>query len=162
MPRDHAHLDKSREARWTTRVVDSGRPRSSAAAFAASSRAGHPYRHEMTRLRDVGPGDVDKMMDAISNLQQHHPTEKASPDTIDNGSTPTPTTSLHRATLGTTMDAIGNCSYTNDAATSRRRARAPSIVAQHLHRRNCRTENISPDVIEDGSASTPTTYAIRH
>jgi hypothetical protein len=98
--RDHAHLYKSQEARWTMRVVDSGRPRSSAMAFAASSRASHTCRHEMARPCDVKPGKIETNMDAISNLhQRRHPTEKASHDTINNGSTPTPT-SLHRATSG--------------------------------------------------------------
>jgi hypothetical protein len=65
-------------------------PRSLAIAFAASSRAGHTCRHEMVRLCDMKPSDVERTMDAISNLHEwHHPTEKASPDTIDSGSTPT-------------------------------------------------------------------------
>jgi hypothetical protein len=94
MPRDHAPLYKSQNARWTTRVMDSGWPRSSAIAFVASSRVGHTCRHEMARLRDMGPGNVKITMDAINNLHQRcRPTEKASPDTINNGSTPTPTTS---------------------------------------------------------------------
>ena len=99
--RDHAHLFKSREARWTTYVVDSGRPRSSATVFTASSRAGHTCRHVMARLRDVEPGDIETTTDALGNLHQRcRPIEKASPDTIDNGSALTPTTSLHRATSG--------------------------------------------------------------
>jgi hypothetical protein len=77
------------------------RPRSSATAFAASSRAGYTCWHEIARLCDMKPGDVERTMDAISNLHKRRcPTEKASPDTINNGSTPTPTTSLHRVTSG--------------------------------------------------------------
>jgi hypothetical protein len=86
-------------ATWTTRVVDSGCPRSSATAFAASSRAGHTCRHEMARLRDVRPGDVETTMDAINNLHQrkwlHAYTNNI--------------TTL--ADVGTTVDVISNGSY---------------------------------------------------
>jgi hypothetical protein len=84
--------------------------------------------------------------------------------TNDNGSTPTPTTSLHWATSGQPWpsSAMAPTAYTNDVATSRRRAQTLFITAPHLHRQLCRIEKTSLDIIMDVSVSTPTTHAIRH
>jgi hypothetical protein len=140
-------------------------PRSSAIAFAASSRAGHTCRHEMARLHDIKPSDVERTMDAISNLHEwHRPTEKASPNTIENGSMPTPPTSLHWVMSGQPwmLSAMAPTAYANDATAPRRRARTPSITAPHLHRQHRRTKKTSSDVTVDGSAYTPMTHAIQH
>jgi hypothetical protein len=141
------------------------RPRSSATAFAALSRAGHTCRHEMARLRDMKSGDVERIMVVISNLHERRRlTEKGEPrhnrqllHTYTNNIT-APATSGQPWT----SSAMASTAYANNAAASRRRAQTPSITAPHLHRQHRRTEKTSSDIIVDGSAYTPVTHTIQH
>jgi hypothetical protein len=112
----------------------------------------------MTRLCDIGPGDVKTTTDAISNLHQwRRLTEKVSPDIIYNSSTAT-LTIIAPSDVGTTMEAIGNGSYGlhKEASPDAIHNGSTSTSTTPLHRK------VKSSVIVDGSASTPTTrhYAI--